>query len=239
MASRRQHVLLVSSEKPRVRDARRGLGRPVRRPGALRRHADYGAQADARRASPPTGACPVYALGPPSAISDKALGQVHKVAPGVKRVGAEDPVANAIDFARYVDGTFGWNVNDPGHGFVIANVSRPQDAAASAALSASGDWGPLLVTDDASEVPAPLRNYLLDVKPGYVSDPTRAVYNHMWLIGDQDAVSVDFQAEIDDLAEVAQVSPAPAGAPAAPPGQARNRADEPIQAMTARPSQKP
>ena len=96
---------------------------------------------------------PVYALGPPSAISDKALAQLHKVAPGVKRVGAEDPVANSIEFARYVDGTFGWNVNDPGHGFVIANVSRPQDAGASAALSASGDWGPLLLTDDASQAP--------------------------------------------------------------------------------------
>ncbi len=169
---------------------------------------------------------PVYALGPPSAISDKALAQLHKVAPGVKRVGAEDPVANAIEFARYVDGTFGWNVNDPGHGFVIANVARPQDAGASAALSASGDWGPLLITDDASQVPAALRNYLLDVKPGYVSDPTRAVYNHIWLIGDQDALSVDFQAEVDDLAEVAQVQSG-TGSPVAPQGQGATRPASP------------
>ena len=148
---------------------------------------------------------PVYALGPPSAISDKALTQVDKVTATVKRIGADDPVQNAIDFARYVDGTFGWNINDPGHGFVIANDARPLDAAAAAALSASGDWGPLLLTDDPTQVPAPLRSYLLDVKPGYVSDPTRAVYNHVWLIGDQDAISVGFQAQVDDLAEVAQV----------------------------------
>ena len=38
-----------------------------------------------------------------------------------------------------------------------------------------------------------------------MSDPTRAVYNHVWLIGDQDAISVGFQAQVDDLAEVAQV----------------------------------
>jgi hypothetical protein len=162
---------------------------------------------------------PVYALGPPSAISDEALAELHDVAPGVKRVGAEDPVANAIDFARYADGTFGWNVDDPGHGFVITNDARPMDAAAAAALSASGDWGPLLLTEDASEPPSALRNYLLDVKPGYVSDPTRAVYNHLWLIGDQDALSVDFQAEVDDLAEVAQVQSGTGGSPAAPPGQ--------------------
>jgi ell wall binding domain 2 (CWB2) len=154
---------------------------------------------------------PVYVLGPPSVISDKALEQVRKVAPGVQRVGAEDPVANAIAFARCPsgsgcsNGSFGWNINDPGHGFVIASATRPLDAAAAAPLSASGDWGPLLITQDPGQVPATLRGYLLDVKPGYVDDPTRAVYNHVWLIGDQDAISVGFQSQVDDLAEVVQV----------------------------------
>jgi hypothetical protein len=148
---------------------------------------------------------PVYALGPPSAISDEVLQRVDKVAASVTRVGAEDPVQNAIDFARYVDGTFGWNISDPGHGFVITSDTRPLDAAASAPLSASGTWGPLLLTDDPVQVPDVLRSYLLDLKPGYIDDPTRAVYNHVWLIGDSDAISVGFQAQVDELAEVAQV----------------------------------
>jgi len=148
---------------------------------------------------------PVCALGPPSVISSKALEQVRKVAPGAKRVGAEDPVQNAIVFARYASGSFGWDINDPGHGFVIASAGSPLDAAAAAPLSASGDWGPLLITDDPGQVPSTLRGYLLDVKPGYVSDPTRAVYNHVWLIGDQDTISVGFQAQVDDLAEVVQI----------------------------------
>jgi hypothetical protein len=159
---------------------------------------------------------PVYALGPPSAISDKALAQVDKVTAGVNRIGAGDPVENAIEFARYVNGTFGWNINDPGHGFVIASEARPLDAAASAALSASGDWGPLLLTDDAEQVPGALRSYLLDLKPGYATDPTRAVYNHVWLIGDPDAISVGFQAQVDELAEVAQVRSGTGAAPGGP-----------------------
>ena len=61
-------------------------------------------------------------------------------------------------------------------------------------------------------MPAALRGYLLDVKPGYVNDPTRAVYNHVWLIGDQDAISVGFQAQVDDLAEVVQVRSGSGGA---------------------------
>ena len=69
------------------------------------------------------------------------------------------------------DGGFGWNVNDPGHGFVVARSDSPLDAAAAAPLSASGTWGPLLLTDDADTLPAALRDYLLDVKPGYTDRP--------------------------------------------------------------------
>jgi hypothetical protein len=88
---------------------------------------------------------------------------------------------------------------------VIANTERPLDAAAAAALSASGTWGPLLVTDDPNAVPASLQGYLLDVKPGYAVDPTRALYNHVWLLGDESAISVPFQADVDQFAEVARV----------------------------------
>lgn len=147
----------------------------------------------------------VYALGPQAVISRKALAAADAITHGAIRVGAADPVANAIALARSVAGRFAWNINDPGHGFVVASAARPLDAAAAAALSASGTWGPLLVTDDARRVPAALRDYLLDVKPGYLSDPTRAVYNHVWVIGDESAISAAEQAEIDSLAEVAPV----------------------------------
>jgi hypothetical protein len=160
---------------------------------------------------------PVYVLGPASVISDKAFKQVQKVAPGAKRVGADNAIDNAIEFARYADSSFGWDINDPGHGFVIANEARPSDAAAAAPLSASGDWGPLLLTNDAATVPAALHGYLLDVKPGYVSDPTRALYNHVWLMGNETAISVAFQAQVDELAELVPVTSATAAGRVGPP----------------------
>jgi hypothetical protein len=147
----------------------------------------------------------VYALGPPSAISDKTLTNAGSASTKVVRIGDSDPVQNAIDFARYANAGFGWNITDPGHGLVIASDKDPMAAAAAAPLSASGDWGPMLVTDDPLQVPASLRGFLLDIKPGYVDDPTRAVYNHVWIIGDQTTISVAFQAQVDDLAEVAPV----------------------------------
>ncbi|HEU5105808.1 MAG TPA: cell wall-binding repeat-containing protein [Solirubrobacterales bacterium] len=148
---------------------------------------------------------PVYVLGPSSAISSQVVREVGKIAARVKRVSGEDPVANAIALARYHDGSFGWNVNDPGHGFVLARSDSPADAAAAAPLSASGTWGPLLLTDDAATLPAAVRSYFLDVKPGYTTDPTRAFYNHVWVIGDQEAIDVNQQAEVNELAELAKI----------------------------------
>ncbi len=100
--------------------------------------------ARALKAHPQT---PVYVLGPSSAISSSVVREIAELGPRVRRVAGEDPVANAVEMARYDDGGFGWNINDPGHGFVVARSEDPLDAAAAAALSASGNWGPLLLTD--------------------------------------------------------------------------------------------
>ncbi len=148
---------------------------------------------------------PVYVLGPSSAISSQAVRAVARLGNEVHRVSGEDPVANAVAFARYADGGFGWSINDPGHGFVLARDDAPLNAAAAAPLSASGTWGPLLLTDSATDLPGPLREYLLDVKPGYTTNPTRAFYNHVWVIGDQEAIDVNQQAEVNELAELARI----------------------------------
>jgi hypothetical protein len=148
---------------------------------------------------------PIYVLGPSSAISSGVVREIAKIDSNVRRVSGKDPVDNAIALARYSNGDFGWNVNDPGHGFVVARSDSPLDAAAAAPLSASGTWGPLLLTDSADTLPPALRGYLLDVKPGYTTDPTRAFYNHVWVIGDQEAIDVSQQAEIDNLAELGKI----------------------------------
>jgi len=148
---------------------------------------------------------PVYVLGPSAVISKGVVGEIGKISKQVKRVTGSEPVANALALARYRDGDFGWNVNDPGHGFVLTRSDSPANAAAAAPLSASGTWGPLLLTDGAAALPPALRSYFLDVKPGYTDDPTRAFYNHVWVVGDQETISVEQQAEVDELAELAKI----------------------------------
>jgi hypothetical protein len=149
---------------------------------------------------------PVYALGPGSAISGKVLKEVEEVGDAkVQRISGDNPVAAAIAFARFDEGGFGWHVTDPGHGFVLVRSDSPQEAAAAAPLSASGTWGPLLLTDSADTLPSELRGYFLDVKPGYTTDPTRAFYNHVWIIGDAGQISVEQQAEVNEVAELAKI----------------------------------
>jgi ell wall binding domain 2 (CWB2) len=148
---------------------------------------------------------PVFVLGPSAVIPQKVFKEIGRISKRVNRVGGKDAATNAIALARYHQGSFGWNVNDPGHGFVLTRSDSPASAAAAAALSASGTWGPLLLTEDPARLPAPLRSYFLDVKPGYTTDPTRAFYNHVWVVGDQSEIDVVQQAEVNELAELAKI----------------------------------
>ena len=155
----------------------------------------------------------IYVLGPPSVISQSVVSQLSKYGT-VKRVGASDPAANSVAFAEYRDpactygqpcahvpGSFGWAIRSPGHGYVMLNANRTLDAAAAAPLSGSGDFGPQLLVDSPSSLPSSVLNFFLDyATPGYTQEgPTAAVYNHGWMIGDDQAISTGVQAQIDSL----------------------------------------
>jgi hypothetical protein len=149
----------------------------------------------------------VYLLGPPSVISrsvERELTQ-RKLAGSVNRISGGTPVENAIAFARYEKGDFGWGVVVPGYNFAIASTERPLDAAAAASLATRGVFAPLLLTDDAAELPRPLESYLLSVQPGYEDDPGQAVYNRAWILGDDSVISVDEQARVDATTELIPV----------------------------------
>ena len=158
----------------------------------------------------------IYVLGPPSVIPDTILTQLRKYGT-VNRVGDTDPAANSVAFAIYRDppcaanqpcahvpGSFGWAMRSPGHGYTLINANHTLDAAASAALSASGSYGPQLLIDDPNTLAQPVLNFFLNyATPGYTAEgPTAAVYNHGWVIGDPSTISVSVQAEMDSLLEV-------------------------------------
>jgi hypothetical protein len=140
-------------------------------------------------------------------ISKKVLDQLEKrkLARSVNRIEGKTAVENAIAFTRYEKGDFGWGVVVPGYNFAIASTTRPADAAAAAALATRGVFAPLLLSDDAEKLPPKLEEYFLSVQPGYEDDPSQAVYNRAWILGDDKAISVDQQAQLDQLTELIPV----------------------------------
>jgi len=160
------------------------------------------------------------------AVGRRTLGELRRYGP-VKSIksptaatAGEEAVRNAIEVARFTDGTFGWGVKEPGHGLVFANAARPLDAPAAALLSATGDYAPLLLLASAAQIPPALVTYLSNIQPAYSSapqfQPVRGAYNHGWLIGDELAVSVVTQAEIDSVLEITPQSQTSEEAPVAP-----------------------
>ena len=97
------------------------------------------------------------------------------------------------------------------------------DGPAAAALSATGDYGPLLLLESPDAIPAPLGAYLSDLQPGSPpSGPVHGVYNHGWVIGDTSAISAATQASLDGRLEIA-----PRAAPEAPLSSATSQSEGP------------
>ncbi len=140
-------------------------------------------------------------LGPESAVSAKVVDQLGKLGT-TTRISGDTPQKSSVAFARFSDGAFGWGVTDPGHGLVFANPAQPATAGAAAPLSAAGSYGPLLLVNDDGSLPDEVVQFLLDIQPGYDTDPVRGVYNHGWLVGDERLISLDAQSRIDALLEI-------------------------------------
>jgi hypothetical protein len=157
----------------------------------------------------------IYVLGPPSAVGGTVMSKLRAYGT-VARVGATGPAANSVALAAYRDppcaygqpcaqipGSFGWAIRSPGHGYVLISASKPLDAAAAAALSSSGSYGPQLLVENPNTLPPSVLTYFLNyATPGYAQEgPTSAVYNHAWLIGTGGDISLAVQAQVDSLLE--------------------------------------
>jgi len=157
----------------------------------------------------------IFVLGPPDVIPDSVLTELAQYGT-VARVGAGDPASNSVAFTEYRDppcpygqacvhvpGSYGWAIRSPGHGYVLIDASNTLDAAAAAALSGSGSYGPQLLVVDPNTLPESVLSYFLNfATPGYTGEgPTAAVYNHAWLIGDTGEISAAVQAQVDSLLE--------------------------------------
>ena len=146
----------------------------------------------------------IFLLGPETVIGRGTEQRLQGLG-NVRRIEGATPEETAVKFARYRTAGFGWGVDVPGANLTVASTARPLAAAASAALGSNGVFAPLLVMSSPDRLPAPLEDYLLDLQPGYEGDPSDAVFNRIWVLGDESAVSARVQARLDELAELVPV----------------------------------
>ena len=158
----------------------------------------------------------IYVLGPASVIPGNVLRELGKYG-SVKRVSGAGP-GRQLGCLRQVQGStvrvrpavrsrpgkLRLGDAQPRPRIVLLNAGRPLDAAAAAPLSGSGRLWSGAADRQSRYAPPSVLNYFLDyATPGYTQEgPTAAVYNHGWVIGDQRAISVSVQAELDRLLEV-------------------------------------
>lgn len=159
----------------------------------------------------------LYLIGPGKVLGEGLARSLSRYG-RVRRIAGETPAEEAIAVARFSEGSFGFGVQEPGHGLIFVNAGRPLDAPAAAALSASGDFGPILLLEGQGALPAPLSGYLEDIRGAYSAQvpPVRSLYNHGWIIGGAGSISVIVQDEIDALLEITErqsATPSPAYAP--------------------------
>jgi hypothetical protein len=196
-------VIVTTSERPEIAMAAAGWSA---RTGSPILFATRDAVPEATRLALQAHSRPrIYLLGGEDVLGASvadALGDLGRVT----RVAGTDATTTSIAAARLRDTAAGWGIDDPGHGLVFANQKMPLAAVAAAQLSASGSYGPLLVLPADGSVPAPLREFLLDIQPGYGENPVRGVYNHGWIVGDRTLVPLATQSTIDDLLEISPVS---------------------------------
>jgi hypothetical protein len=144
----------------------------------------------------------------PASITEELTRYGH-----VQRIPGKDPYEISVGFAAYLDfgpnfgwwirrtpRQFGWAVGEAGHNFTFINPEFPLYAPPAAALSHKGKHGPMLLVNQEN-VPEAIVKYLRTVQPTFTSSQEQ-LFNHGWIIGDQEVISPAIQFTVDQLLQV-------------------------------------
>ncbi|GAB6930275.1 hypothetical protein JCM10914A_42580 [Paenibacillus sp. JCM 10914] len=141
----------------------------------------------------------IYILGPEKVVSADVEKMLRPYG-NVKRISAEDPYDNAIQFAQYhdADTDFGWGMQSAGYSFSFSTPDAPALSIAAAPLSHMGQHAPLLFTE-RDGVPRALTKYVDAIQQQHLHSKTDAPVSHAWIIGDEQTITSRIQTELDRM----------------------------------------
>lgn len=143
----------------------------------------------------------VYVVGSKRAVSEKVFREIGSIVDKpVRRIEGKDPFVTAIEFSTYHDPAtnLGWNRNKKGRGdaFTFANIERWDLAVAASSFAHQGKHTPLLLVGPES-IPDSVTDYLKYLKPPITSMHPMPPFMHGYILGTQDVISYDIQAQIE------------------------------------------
>ena len=149
----------------------------------------------------------LYIVGPPDNVSGTVKDSLNELGT-VKEIGHNDPVQNAIEFARFYDENtgFGWQTTpetvEGGKNFLLVKKDDWQSAVIGSQIFNKGLFGPLLLTSEANRLPAALEKFYFETSTDWWVTPAEGPYNHTWLLGSTDKISYPVQGRLNFLQEI-------------------------------------
>ncbi|SEM15090.1 hypothetical protein SAMN05192533_101215 [Mesobacillus persicus] len=144
----------------------------------------------------------LYILGPEEAISSEIEDSLKEFGT-VTRIEGNTAVETSIAFAKFKDEQtgFGWGVNEPGIGLVFTSTEKPEYAITAAPFAHLGKHAPLIWLENG-ELANETHVFLADRQPTFIDDPTVGPYNHAYIIGSGESITMETQGMIDQMLEI-------------------------------------
>lgn len=148
-----------------------------------------------------SGQARIYWVGP--GLEDEDLNRYGTI----QQIEGEDGIAAAVALAAYRDEATGagWGIHgsryNANHNFVLANPADPAMAVAGLSLGRFGKFGPLLWLE-RDQIPLATDQYLWKMKPEFFNTPAEGPFNHLWLLGGAEQISVKVQGQADLSQEI-------------------------------------
>ena len=153
-----------------------------------------------------------YVLAPESLVGEEALSELDV---SWTRVAGRTPQQHAVEVAEYRDESreFGWGFTDrtgmdianPSkygfYNYMLVNPGQWEHGVASANLQ-WGKAGPILLMNPDGSLPVVTENHIWRTKPDYFVTPAEGAYNHLFVMGTQDAVSWVAQGRTDYSSQI-------------------------------------
>lgn len=157
----------------------------------------------------------LYLFGDETVISAETARELAQYG-HITRMPRSDPAEVSAFFAGFKDvgadwgawfwqsnRDFGWGISEAGHNVVFASLEGPggwQNAIVATTLSHMGKHAPVLFVE-RDQVPEAVTNYLKILKP-YETAPQEQLLNHGWIIGGEETISWEIQAQLDLMLDV-------------------------------------